>query len=161
MIGLGLLVLRLVLGLVCIMHGAHMLFGAFSGPGVGHGGLTNAAQQFADMGLNPGYLLAVLAGLTQFAGGVLLITGFLTRYAAVALVVYYLILFWKQHAPWGFFLNWQRDPTVGHGYEFATLMIGALACLALAGAGEWSFDGRRAASAESRAAGRARITRHS
>ena len=41
--------------------------------------------------------------------------------------------------------------------EFAVLMSGALVSLILAGAGEWSLDGRRAQSRESRIAGRARI----
>jgi putative oxidoreductase len=160
MTGLGLLVLRLALALVCVAHGAHKLFGAFAGPGIGPGGLTNTAAHFTEIGLNPGFLLAVLGGLTQFAGGWLVGVGLLTRYAAMALSLYFLIGFWKEHAMWGFFLNWTRDPTLGHGYEYLVVILGGLACLMLAGGGEWSLDGRRAASAESRAAGRARITRH-
>jgi hypothetical protein len=40
------------------------------------------------------------------------------------------------------------------------VLVGALVCLILAGSGRWSFDGRRAAHAESRAMGRARLRKH-
>jgi putative oxidoreductase len=160
MTGLGLLVLRLSIATVCVVHGAHMLFGFAAGPGAGPGGLTSTSQHFGQIGLNPGFLLAVLAGLTQFAGGLLLGVGFLTRWAAAALGVYALIDIWKEHAPWGFFLNWTRDPTIGHGYEYALVILGGLICLAVTGGGEWSLDGRRAKSAESLAAGRARLRGH-
>jgi putative oxidoreductase len=160
MTGLGLLVLRLTLGLVCIAHGGHKLFGAFAGDNVGPGGLSNTATHFNDIGLSPGFLLAVLAGLTQLIGGILVAAGFLTRWAAAALGVLSILLIWKEHAPWGFFLNWAREPTRGMGYEYAFVILGGLICLALAGGGEWSLDGRRAKSAESMIAGRARLSRH-
>jgi putative oxidoreductase len=162
MTGLGLLVLRLCVAAVCVMHGAHKLFGFGGGvgTGVGPGGLNDTAQHFSQIGLNPGFLLAVIAGLTQFAGGLLLGVGFLTRWAAAALGVYFLVGIWKEHSPWGFFLNWTHTPTLGHGYEYAFVMLAALVCLALAGGGEWSLDGRRAKSAESLAAGRARLRGH-
>ena len=52
----GLLVLRLSLAAVSIAHGAHILFGTFGGPGsgVGAGGLTQTAAQFAAMSLPGG-----------------------------------------------------------------------------------------------------------
>ena len=158
--GLGLLLLRVVVGIVCVAHGAHKLFGAFSGPGSGPGGLTNTAAHFAAIGLNPGFLLAVLAGLTQFIGGLLVTTGFLTRWAAMALAGYFLIGIWKEHGQWGFFLNWVQDGTRGNGYEYSLVLLAALGCLMLTGGGEWSLDGRRTASLEARAAGRARLRGH-
>jgi putative oxidoreductase len=160
MTGLGLLVLRLTLALVCIAHGGHKLFGAFAGDNVGPGGLSNTAAHFNSIGLSPGFLLAVLAGLTQLVGGILIGVGFLTRWAGAALGVLSVILIWKEHAAWGFFLNWARDQTRGVGYEYALVMLGGFICLTLAGGGEWSLDGRRAKSMESMAAGRARISRH-
>ena len=160
MTGLGLLVLRITIAAVCMTHGAHKLFGLGAGTGAGPGGLTNTAAKFTDIGLSPGFVLAVLAGLTQFVGGALVGVGFLTRWAAMALAGYFIIGIWKEHAQWGFFLNWARDPTWGNGYEYALVLLAGLACLTLTGGGEWSLDGRREASAESRAAGRARLTRH-
>jgi len=160
MTGLGLLVLRLTLAFVCIAHGGHKLFGAFAGSNIGPGGLSNTAAHFNAIGLSPGFLLAVLAGLTQLVGGILIGVGFLTRWAGAALGVLYVLLIWKEHAAWGFFLNWVRDPTRGIGYEYAFVILGALICLTIAGGGEWSLDGRRMKSMESMAAGRARLRGH-
>lgn len=157
---LGLLILRLALAIVCVAHGAHKLFGMFSGGGLGPGGLTNAAAHFERLGLSPGFLLALLAGLTQFAGGLLVGTGFLTRWAAMALSVYFLLGLWVEHAQWGFFLDWTNDPTRGLGYEYSLVLLAGLACLMLTGGGDWSLDGRREAASAARAAGRARLMRH-
>jgi uncharacterized membrane protein YphA (DoxX/SURF4 family) len=63
-------------------------------------------------------------------------------------------------ARWGFFLNWALDPTRGHGSEYAVLVMATLACLAFAGAGEWSIDGVRESTRAARVAGRARIRDH-
>jgi putative oxidoreductase len=157
MVSLGLLVLRLAAGAVLVAHGAHKLFGAFAGPGIGPGGLTNTAAYFTSLGLEPGFPLAVLAGIVQFAGGLLLITGFLARWAAIAVLGYMAIGIWKEHAKWGFFLNWIGDSGRANGMEYSILFAGVLFCLAVTGAGDWSIDGRREVRAASRAAGRARL----
>lgn len=157
MVSFGLLVMRFAAGAVLIAHGAHKLFGTFGGPGIGPGGLTNTAAYFTSIGLEPGFPLAVLAGLTQFVGGILITTGFLTRWAAIAVLGYMAIGIWKEHAKWGFFLNWLADAGRANGMEYSILFIGVLCCLALAGAGDWSIDGRREFTAASRAAGRARL----
>lgn len=156
----GLLLLRLAVAVVSIAHGSHTLFGAFGGPGsgVGPGGLGQASAQFAAMDL-PGFPIAVLAGVAQLAGGLLLAVGYLTRWAAVALAALTAILAWKREMPWGFFLNWVAEPGRGHGMEFSIVLIGALLCLALTGGGEWSFDGRRSRRRSYAAAGRARLRR--
>ena len=145
--------LRLVAATVLIGHGAHDLFGSF-GEG---GGLTASAAYFTKIGFAQGYTIAVVGGLLQFVGGMLIAVGLLSRWISLALIGFYGLLVWKEHAKWGFFLNWTNDPTRGHGMEFAVLMSGVLLCLIIAGAGEWSLDGRRAQSRESRIAGRARL----
>jgi putative oxidoreductase len=157
MAGLGLAILRLTLGIVFAAHGANILFGAWAGPGIGSGGLQATAAQYRDLGLHPEFLLAVLAGVIQLVGGLLLAVGLLTRYVVVALIVYVAIDLWKEQLRWGFFLNWMRTASVGHGIEFSMVLIAALVALLLAGSGEWSVDGRRASSRASRAAGRARV----
>jgi putative oxidoreductase len=160
MSSIGLLLLRLVLAVVAVAHGAHTLFGAFGGPGsgVGPGGLTQTAAQFTAMGL-PGWPVALLAGIAQLTGGVLLGIGYLTRWAAVALAALTSILAWKSQWVWGFFLNWVAEPGRGHGIELSIVLAGAYLCLALTGGGDWSFDGRRSKSKYSAAAGRARLRR--
>lgn len=156
----GLLLLRLGIAVVSVAHGLHTLFGMMGGPGsgVGPGGLSQTAEQFAAMGL-PGFPVAVLAGLTQLVGGVLLGVGYLTRWAAVTLAGLTAILAWKSQAPWGFFLNWVAEPGRGHGIEFSIVLIVAFACLALTGGGDLSLDGRRARRNSYVAAGRARLRR--
>ena len=156
---IGLLVLRLTLAVVLGAHGAHQLFGTFAGPGVGAGGLSLTAAYFEAAGIVPGFPAAVVSGFIQLLGGVLIGVGLLTRWAALATVAYLALMIWKDQSRWGFFLNWVLEPGRGHGFEQSVLLIGALVCLVVAGAGDWSIDGTRAKSAESRAAGRARLQR--
>ena len=156
----GLLLLRLGVAVVAMAHGAHILFGSLGGPGsgVGPGGLTETAAHFTANGL-PGFPIAVLAGLTQLLGGVLLLVGYLTRWAAIALAALTAILAWTNEAQWGFFVNWVLQPGRGHGVEFSLVLFVAFVCLALAGGGDWSLDGRRARRRSYQAAGRARLRR--
>ena len=156
----GLLVLRLVLAVVLVAHGGHVLFGLGAGGGLGPGGLDQAAARFGRAGLEPGFPIAVIVGLAQFAGGILIAMGLLVRWASVAVAALIGLVMWKEQAPWGWFLNWTGDPTRGHGMEWSLMMIGLLAALALAGPGDWSFDGSRSRKAASRAAGRARLRGH-
>jgi putative oxidoreductase len=155
--GLGLAVLRLVLAVVFVAHGANILFGTWAGPGIGSGGLQATAQQYAALGLHPEFLLAVLSGVTQLLGGLLLAIGLLTRYASLALLVYIGLGVWKEHMQWGFFLNWTRNPQQGLGVEYAVTLAGALICLVFIGGGDWSIDGRRQNSKAALAMGRARL----
>ena len=153
----GLFVLRLVLAFVLISHGGHVLFGLGAGGGLGPGGLTTAAEHFKADGLEPAKLIAVLVGVIQLTGGVLIGLGLLSRWASLATIVLTAILLWKEHAKWGLYLNWTGDVTRGHGMEFSIFLIGALVCVFLTGPGEWSFDGRRQYTAAARALGRARL----
>ena len=147
----GPVVLRVMVGAMFVAHGMQKLFGAFGG-----GGLEGTAGYFESIGLAPGFALAVLVGVTEFAGGLLLIAGALTRYAAVALVAVMLGAIWKVHMTNGFFMNWALTAGRGHGVEFNLVIIAALLCLALGGPGAFSVDHSRRRSAEADAAGRAR-----
>jgi putative oxidoreductase len=157
MTSLGLAFLRLALAIVFVAHGANKLFGAFAGPGIGPGGLTSTAAYFASVDLQPASVLALLAALAQFVGGLLIGAGLLTRWAAVAGLAYIGVGMWKVHWQWGLFLNWTGAPGQGHGVEYSIVIAAALACLLLTGAGDFSIDGRRASYRASRAAGRARL----
>jgi putative oxidoreductase len=148
----GLLILRLGLGAVFVAHGAQKLFGIWGG-----GGLTAMAGIFQGLGLVPAFPLALLVGVTEFFGGLCLAAGLFIRVAAAALATVMAVAIWKVHYANGFFLNWYLTPGVGHGYEFNMTLIAGLACLMLMGAGALSVDGFRERSAESEAAGRARL----
>ena len=145
-------VLRLALGAVFIAHGAQKLFGIWGG-----GGLEGTAAGFAQTGLQPSYFLAILAGVAEFGGGLLLVIGALTVPSAIVLTLTMLVAMWKVHLANGFFLNWTNTPGQGHGVEYNIALIGGLVCLALTGPGAFSVDGRRAESAAAEAAGRARL----
>ena len=69
--------LRVPLGVIFIAHGAQKLFGWFGGYGLEGTGTFMASQ-----GLEPGYLMALLAGSAEFFGGIALILGSLVRPAA-------------------------------------------------------------------------------
>jgi putative oxidoreductase len=157
MLALGLLLLRLSLAVVFVAHGLHKLTGLFAGPGVGEGGLDWTAATYAAMGLKPPLALAVTAALTQLIGGVCLAAGVFARWAAGAVCLYILIGVWVEHWQWGLFLNWVNAPGRGQGIEYSIVLAGALAVIALVGAGEFSIDGYRARDAAARAAGRARL----
>ncbi|HEX5071532.1 MAG TPA: DoxX family membrane protein, partial [Vicinamibacterales bacterium] len=130
---IGLFVLRFGLALVSVTHGLHTLFGVMGGPGsgVGPGGLSQTGAQFTAMGMPGGFLIAVLVGVAQVVGGVLIGAGFLVRWAAVTLGALTAMVAWKSQAPWGFFLNWVLEPGRGHGIEFSVVLFTAYMCLAL------------------------------
>ena len=157
MAGLGLLALRLTLASILVAHGAHTLFGAWAGPGIGPGGIAAEAAAYAALGLQPATTIVTVSGVLQLLGGALLTIGFLTRWASLLLLADVGLGVWKIQWPWGFFLNYTDAAGRGHGLEYGLLMAGALVCLVLAGAGEWSVDGVRNRSAATRAAGRARL----
>ena len=128
--GLGLPLIRVTAGLLLMPHGAQKLFGWFGGYG-----LEGTAGFFAKIGIEPAFLMALLVGLVEFFGGLLLAVGFLTRPAAVAIAVLMAVAVFHVHLGSGFF--W----TAG-GYEYP-LFWGLVAVgFALGGGGRLSVDRR-------------------
>ncbi|MFF8314615.1 DoxX family protein [Streptomyces lydicus] len=78
---LGLLLLRLSVGLLLAGHGAQKLFGLFGGQG-----LAATGKGFAALGYRPGEVYAGVAGASELLGGLGLALGFLTPLAAAALI---------------------------------------------------------------------------
>jgi putative oxidoreductase len=125
---IGLLVLRLVVGLAFAAHGAQKLFGAFGGAGIdGTGAL------FEQLGLRPGRLHARAAGVCEFAGGLLIAVGLLTPFAAAALIGVMTAAVLTVHARNGFFVT-------NNGFEYSLTLAAAVFALAGVGAGRWSLD---------------------
>ena len=125
---LALLVLRLVVGLLFVGHGAQKLFGAFGG-----GGLDGTAGMFDSIGLRPGWLHARAAGTAEFAGGALIALGLFTPFAAAVLIAVMTAAVITVHAPNGI---WNTN----QGYEFNLLIAAAVFAMAGVGAGAWSLD---------------------
>ena len=126
--GAGALALRIPVGIVFAAHGAQKLFGWFGGYG-----LEGSGQFFASVGLNPGYLLALLAGLAEFFGGLALVAGLLVRPAAAALAFAMLVAIFALHWGKGFF-------AASGGYEFALALFAASLSLLFSGGGRFSVD---------------------
>ena len=144
--------LRVAAGLVFVAHGAQKLFGFGGG-----GGLTGTAQLFAQAGLSPPFALAMLVGLVEIFGGLLLVVGLFTRTAAGVFAIEMLVAVWTVHLAHGFFLNWNNTAGAGHGYEFSLVLIAVLASLMATGPGALSIDRSRARETEIEAVRLARL----
>jgi putative oxidoreductase len=129
MMDVGLLVLRLVLGVIFIGHGAQKLFGSFGGPHI-----SGFAKMLEQLGVRPATPMAILAGLAEFVGGILVMLGFLTPLAAVALIGVMIVALLTVHLRNGFFNS-------NGGYEFNLALAGMALTLLIAGAGAYSLDG--------------------
>ena len=126
--GIGALALRVPIGIIFAAHGAQKLFGWYGGYG-----LEGTGQFFGSVGLNPGYLMALLAGAAEFFGGLALVFGLLVRPAAAALSFVMLVAIFAVHWNKGFFAG-------SGGYEFALALFAASLALVFSGAGRLSAD---------------------
>ena len=125
---LGLLIVRLVVGLLFVGHGAQKLFGWFGGYGIkGTGGW------FESIGVKPGATMAVLAGLSELGGGLLFALGLVTPLAAVLIIITMLVAIAKVHAANGLWAT-------ANGYELNLVLIAIALAVALIGAGSYSLD---------------------
>jgi putative oxidoreductase len=125
---IGLLILRLVVGLTLAAHGAQKLFGWFGGYG-----LAGTGQFLEQLGFRPGRIQAAQAGLAEVVGGLFLAAGFLTPVGAAAIVAVMLVASVSVHLKNGFFAP-------GGGYEYNLVLGAAAAALAFTGPGALSLD---------------------
>lgn len=118
---LGLLVLRLALGAVMIAHGWQKVYG----------GMPQFMEMLRHMGI-PGWM-GYLTAAAEFGGGILLVIGFLTRLAALAIFIDMLVAIVKVHLPHGFFAK-------NGGYEFPLVCAAVAFSLIWSGAGPMAID---------------------
>ncbi|GAB3271724.1 DoxX family protein [Parahaliea aestuarii] len=126
--GFAALVLRVPVGIILAAHGAQKLFGAFGGYG-----LEGTGQWMSSIGLEPGYLMALLAGSAEFFGGLALIIGLLTRPAALVSAFTMVVAIFAVHFEGGLFMS-------NNGYEFALALLAATTALAIQGGGRFAVD---------------------
>lgn len=124
----GLVLLRLAVGLTLAAHGSQKLFGWFGGPG-----LAATSQFFAMLGFPPGRRYAFTAGLAEIVGGVLLALGFLTPVAAAATIAVMFVAVFTVHISKGFFNQ-------NGGYEYNLVLSVAALTLAFTGPGSLSLE---------------------
>jgi len=128
MTALGLLILRLVVGLTLAGHGAQKLFGWWGGPGMD--GWTQIVQRLR---IRPARPWAWVAALAEFGGGIFLALGLLTPLAALAIAGSMLVAIVTVHLVKGFWV-------AKGGYEFNLTLLAAVIALALTGPGTYSLD---------------------
>lgn len=127
------LLLRLVLGVIFFAHGAQLTLGWFGGYGF------SGTMGFFTGTLHIPAPLAFLAIVAQFAGGIGLILGLLTRVAALGIVANMLVAVTMVHAQYGFFMNWSGSQK-GEGFEYHLLTIAIAIALVVRGGGKWALD---------------------
>ncbi|MFV0575915.1 MAG: DoxX family protein [Vibrio sp.] len=122
------LILRVPTGIILMAHGSQKLFGWFGG-----GGLEGTGQFMASLGLEPGMLMAVLAGSGEFFGGLFILLGLLTRPAAAVAAFTMLVAIGSVHLPHGLFLS-------NGGYEYALALLAITVSLVFSGSGRCGLD---------------------
>ncbi|MQA97226.1 MAG: DoxX family membrane protein [Streptosporangiales bacterium] len=127
---LGILVARLVIGLLFIGHGLGKLFGLF-----GQGGIQGTGAFMQSVGYTPGETMAIVAGVVELVAGVLLVVGFLVPLAA-AMIIGDMINASAVKSADGFWIA-----TGGFEYEFVLIVLAV--AFAMAGAGAFSVDKER------------------
>ena len=125
---LGLLLLRATVGLTLAAHGAQKLFGWFGGYGP-----DKTGEFFAMLGFHPGRRHAILAGLVEVTGGLLLALGALTPLAAALVASVMIVAAVTVHLKNGFFVG-------GGGFEYNLVLGVAGLAVAFTGPGALAID---------------------
>jgi putative oxidoreductase len=128
MMDTGLLLIRLVIGILFIGHGAQKLFGWFGGYG-----LKGTGGWFESIGMKPGVTMALMAGLTELIGGSLFALGLLTPLAGIMIAGTMAMAIIKVHAPNGLW-------STANGYEYNLTLLTVAIGIALTGPGKFALD---------------------
>jgi len=127
MTDLGILFLRLGLGVMFVAHGLQKAFGLF-----GAGGIKGFSEMLGKLGFAPATFWAYLASYMELIGGILLIAGLFSRGAALFLLILIIVAGLKVHLKNGFFLS-------AGGFEYVFIIAMALIALILLGPGNLSL----------------------
>ncbi|MFL6090099.1 MAG: DoxX family protein [Aeromicrobium sp.] len=124
-VDLGVLIIRLAIGVTLIVHGLNKLFGP--------GGLQGTEAWFSSLGLRPAWLHARLAAATEIGAGALMAVGLLTGLAAAAFIGLMAVATLTDHRGKGFFV-------FKGGWEYTVVLAAVSVAVASIGPGDWSLD---------------------
>jgi len=125
--------LRLVMGVIFLAHGAQKVLGWFGGYGF------SATMGFFTSTMHIPPVFAFLAICAEFLGGIGLILGALGRIAALGIFCNMVVAVVMVHGHVGFFMNWTGQQK-GEGFEYHLLAIAIAVVLMVKGSGAFSVD---------------------
>ncbi|MFH5182301.1 DoxX family protein [Paenibacillus sp. TAB 01] len=125
MVSTGLLIIRLVVGLLFAGHGAQKLFGWFGGHG-----LKGTGGWFDSIGLKPGFLVALLAGLAELIGGLLFAAGVWTSVGGILIALTMIGAIITVHGKNGLWVT-------SNGIEYNLVLLAVAIGVALIGPGAY------------------------
>jgi putative oxidoreductase len=119
----GITAIRVVVGIVFLMHGGQKLF---------IWGFSDVAAFLGQLGIPAPMLASIIVTLVELLGGLALFLGLFTRWVAILLAIDMAVAILTVHLPNGFFLP--------EGFEYPLTLLAANVSLALLGSGEASVD---------------------
>jgi putative oxidoreductase len=125
--------LRLILGIIFFAHGAQKTLGLFGGYG-----FSGTMNSFTTTMHIPAPL-AFVAIMAEFAGGIALILGIVSRLAALFIAVNMVVAIAMVHGQYGLFMNWFGTQK-GEGFEYHLLAIAVALPIIIRGSGAFSLD---------------------
>ncbi|NNF64853.1 MAG: DoxX family protein [Acidimicrobiia bacterium] len=129
-VDVGLLTLRLILGIVFLAHG------------VKHAqSREKTTKWFASIGFRNAPFQWFMSTATEIGVGVLMVAGLLTGFAAAGVVGIMFVAFWSVHRSAGFFITaFMKEGIDVEGWEYVFVLAAVAAALALAGPGTIALD---------------------
>ncbi|MGV3464236.1 MAG: DoxX family protein [Heyndrickxia sp.] len=123
---LGLLIIRVVIGLTFIGHGSQKLFGWFGGAG-----LSNTGEWLESIGIRPGgKIWAICAGIFELVGGLLFGAGVFTPIGAGLISIIMIDAIFSVHIKNGYWID-------RNGFEYCFILIVVTISVAMIGPGRY------------------------
>lgn len=127
-LGIGLLLARLIIGLMMAAHGTQKLFGWFGGYGLGPTG-----EFMVQLGFNQGRAFAAIASIVEILSGLLVALGFLGPIGPALMISVMIVAAITVHWKNGLFAS-------KNGIEIPLLYMATALAFAMVGFGQYSLD---------------------